>query len=133
MLVVLRCPPWLPKRGGVTKGKRRIYPEGRFWVRAGLRPGPGEASGGPPESFWDLRSGRKVIKIYGFGVFSKKNRIRLTLNRPGRRAFRETTREGAAILEGTVQDSLFSHEDIEKSCRFVVDSGITKGVLFGFR
>ena len=62
-----------------------------------------------------------------------ESRIRPTLNRAGRRAFRETTREGAAILEGTVQNSLFSHEDIEKSCRFVVNSGIIKGVLFGFR
>ena len=70
MLGVPRCTLWLPKRGGFTKEKRRIYPEGRFRVRAGLRPGPGEASGGPPESFWDLRSGRKVMKIEEFGVFS---------------------------------------------------------------
>ena len=43
-----------------------------------------------------------------------ESRIRLTLNRPGRRAFRETTREGAAILEGTVQDWAFPHQNIEK-------------------
>ena len=102
-------------------------------MRAGLRPGPGEASGGPAESFWDLRSGRKVMKIEEFGVFSWGKEGSLPLNRPGRRAFRETTREGAAILEGIVQNSLFSHEDIEQSCRFVVNSGIIKGVLFGFR
>ena len=47
------------------------------------------------------------------------------------KGFRETTREGAAILEGTVQNSLFSHEDIEKSCRFVVNRGIIKGVFSG--
>ena len=62
-----------------------------------------------------------------------ESRIRLTLNRPGRRAFRGTTREEVAILEGTVQNSLFSHESIEKSCGFDVNSGIIKGVLFGFR
>ena len=67
-------------------------------------------------------------------AFSRgESRVRLTLNRPGRKAFRETTGEGAAILEGTVQNWLFSHEDIEKSCRFVVNRGIIKGVLFGFR
>ena len=70
MLGAPRCPLGLPKRGGFTGGKWAIYPEGRFRVRAGLRPGPGEASGGPPESFWDLRSGRKVIKIDEFRVFS---------------------------------------------------------------
>ena len=65
-------------------------------------------------------------------AFSRgESRVRLPLNRPGRKAFREITREGAAILEGTVQNSLFSHEDIEKSCRFVLNSGIIKGVLFG--
>ena len=67
-------------------------------------------------------------------VFSRgETRIRLTLNLSGSRTFRETTREGGAILEGTVQNSLFSHENIKKSCRFVVNSGIIKGVLFGFR
>ena len=67
-------------------------------------------------------------------VFSRgENRIRLTLNLSGRRAFRETTREGAAILEGTVQDSVFPHENIRKSCHFIVNSAFTKGVLFGLR
>ena len=75
----------------------------------------------------------KSSKLMHSAFSRRENRIRLTLTLPGRRAFRETTREGAAILEGTVQNSLFSHEDIEKSCRFVVNSGIVKGVLFGFR
>ena len=75
----------------------------------------------------------KLSKLRNLAFSRGESRVRLPLNRPGRRAFRETTREGAAILEGTVQNSLFSHEDIEKSCRFVVNSGIIKGVLFGFR
>ena len=75
----------------------------------------------------------KESKVTDFGFSRRETRIRLTLNLSGSRAFRETTREGAAILEGTVQNSLLSHEDIEKSCRFVVNSGIIKGVLFGFR
>ena len=75
----------------------------------------------------------KSSKLRNLAFSRGEKRVWLTLNRPGRRAFRETTREGAAILEGTVQNSLFSHEDIEKSCRFVVNSGIIKGVLFGFR
>ena len=70
----------------------------------------------------------------GNSAFSRgENRIRLTLNLSGRRAFRETTREGVAILEGTVQDSVFPHENVQKSSRFVVNSAFTKGVLFGFR
>ena len=55
------------------------------------------------------------------------------LNLSGSRAFRETTREGVAILEGTFQDWAVPHENITKSYRFVVNSGITQGVLFGFR
>ena len=67
-------------------------------------------------------------------VFSRgETRIRLTLNLSGGRTFRETTREGAAILEGTVQDWAFPHENITKSYRFVVNSGIIQGVLFGLR
>ena len=67
-------------------------------------------------------------------VFSRgESRIRLTLNLSGSRTFCETTREGAAILEGTFQDSVFLHENIQKSYRFVVNSGIIQGVLFGFR
>ena len=75
------------------------------------------------------------MKIAEFGVFSwgKEGSVSIEPTRKKRRAFRETTREGAAILEGTVQNSLFSHEDIEQSCRFVVNSGIIQGVLFGFR
>ena len=89
--------------------------------------------GRSPESFWDLRRGRKVLKAEEFDISRGENRIRLTLNLSGRRAFRETTRERAAILEGTVQGWVFPHENIAKSYRFVVNSGITKGVLFGFR
>ena len=67
-------------------------------------------------------------------VFSLgENRIRLTLNGAGRRAFRETTREGAAILEVTVQNWAFPHKNIRESYRFVVNRGIIKGVLFGLR
>ena len=67
-------------------------------------------------------------------VFSRgETRIRLTLNLSGSRTFRETTREGAAILEGTVQDWAFPHENIQKSYRFVVNSGIIQGVFFGLR
>ena len=75
----------------------------------------------------------KSSKLMNLAFSRGENQVRLTLDRPGRRAFRETTREGAAILEGTVQNSFFSHENIAKSCRFVVNSGITKGVLFAFR
>ena len=67
-------------------------------------------------------------------VFSRgETRIRLTLNLSGSRAFSETTRERVAIIVGTFQDSVFPHENIKKSCRFIVNSGIIKGVLFGFR
>ena len=94
--------------------------------RGGFRRSSGELLG-PPEwskSYQNWRIWRFLVGKIG---------ARLTLNRPGRRAFRETTREGAAILEGTVQNWLFSHENIKKSCRFVTNRGITKGVLFGFR
>ena len=94
--------------------------------RGGFRRSSGELLG-PPE--WSKSHENSTNLAFSRG----ESRVRLPLNRPGRRAFRETTREGAAILEGTVQNSLFSHEDIEKSCRFVVNSGIIKGVLFGFR
>ena len=48
-------------------------------------------------------------------AFSRgETRIRLTLNLSGGRTFSETTREGAVILEGTVQNSLFSHENISR-------------------
>ena len=43
----------------------------------GTIPGPDGSPigsrGGPPERFWDLRSGRKVIKIDEFRVFSWGN------------------------------------------------------------
>ena len=75
----------------------------------------------------------KYGKLKDFAFSHGEIRIRPTLKPSGSRAFRETTREGAAILEGTVQDWAFPHENIEKSCGFVVNSGILKGVLFGFR
>ena len=75
----------------------------------------------------------KSSKFTNLAFSRGENRVRLTLNRPGRRAFRETTREGAAILEGTVQDWAFPHENIKTSYRFIVNSGIIKGVFFGFR
>ena len=54
---------WLPPRVdcGVEYSwfmlmrKQRISSWGRLGVRMGLRSGPGEASGGLPESFWELR------------------------------------------------------------------------------
>ena len=70
----------------------------------------------------------KSSKLMNSAFSRGETRIRLTLNLSGRRAFRETTREGVAILEGTVQDSVFPHENIGKSYRFVVNSGIIKGV-----
>ena len=35
----------------------------------GFRLGPGEAAGGPPECFWDLRGDLKGLKINGLRVF----------------------------------------------------------------
>ena len=75
----------------------------------------------------------KLSKL-GNSVFSRgETRIPLTLNLSGSRTFRETTREGVATLDGTFQDWAFPHENIGKSCRFGIHSGIIKGVLFGFR
>ena len=104
---------------------------------AGTIPGP---DGSPTGSRGGFRGAsgtfgvmEKLSKLANSAFSRGETRIRLTLNLPGRRAFRETTREGAAILEGTVQNSLFSHKNIMKSCCFVANSGITRGVLFGFR
>ena len=103
----------------------------------GTTPGPGGSPTGSRGGFRGASGAFGVIEKLSKlanSVFSRgETRNRLTLNLSGSRTFRETTREGAAILEGTVQNSLFSHENIEKSCRFVVNSGIIKGVLFGFR
>ena len=104
---------------------------------AGTIPGP---DGSPIGSRGGLRrasgtSGviEKLSKLAN-SVFSRgETRIRLTLNLPGSRTFSETTREGVAILEGTFQDWAFPHGNIQKSYRFVVNSGIIQGVLFGFR
>ena len=73
------------------------------------------------------------LSIFMNSLFSPgETRIRLTLNLSGSRTFSETTREGVAILEGTVQDWAFPHQNIKKSYRFVVNSGMIKEVLFGF-
>ena len=75
----------------------------------------------------------KSSKLTNSAFSRGETRIRLTLNLSGSRAFSETTRERAAILEGTFQDWAFPHENIKTSYRFVINSGIIKGVLFGFR
>ena len=103
----------------------------------GAHGSPAGSRVGPSESVGDLRGAAKGFDKYSkfidFAFSRGEARIRLTLNLSGGRTFRETTREGAPILEGTVQDWAFPHENVEKSCGFVVNSGITKGVLFGFR
>ena len=76
---------------------------------------------------------KKESQLKDFAFSRGETRIRLTLNLSGGSAFRETTRERSAIIEGTFQDWAFPHENIEKSCCLVVKSGIAKGVLFGFR
>ena len=104
---------------------------------AGTIPGPDGSPigsrGGLRRTFGTCGVVEKLSKLANSAFSRGETRIRLTLNLSGGRTFRETTREGAAILEGTVQNWLFSHENIAKSCGFVVNSGITKGVLFGFR
>ena len=62
---------------------------------------------------------------------ARKNRIRLTLNLSGSKAFSETTREGIAILEGTFRDLACPEENIAKSYRFLISTGIIKGVVLG--
>ena len=54
----------------------------------------------------------KLSKLIDSAFSRGETRIRLTLNLSGGRTLRETTREGAAILEGTVEDSAFPHENI---------------------
>ena len=104
---------------------------------AGTIPGP---DGSPIGSRGGLRrafgtSGviEKLSKLTNSAFSRGETRIRLTLNLSGGRTFSETTREGVAILEGTFQAWAFPHENIKKSYRFVVNSGIIQGVLFGFR
>ena len=102
-------------------------------------------SDGPPVGFWGRSFGvfwgypghfkgvEEASKVNHF-VFSRgETRIRFTLNLSGSTAFRETTRERVAIIDGTFEDSVFPHENIQKSYRFVVNSAFTKGVLVGFR
>ena len=100
-------------------------------------PGPG---GSPTASRGGFRGASRTFGVIekslklANSVFSRgETRIRLTLNLSGSRTFRETTREGAAILEGTVQDWVFPQENMKRSYRFMVNSGIIKGVLFDHR
>ena len=75
----------------------------------------------------------ELSKLTNLAFSRGETRIPFTLNLSGGRTFSETTREGAAILEGTVQDWVFPHENITKNYCFVVNSGMIKGVLFGLR
>ena len=104
---------------------------------AGTIPGPDGSPigsrGGLRRAFGTSGVVEESSKLTNSAFSRGETRIRLTLNLSGGRTFRETTREGAAILEGTVEDSVFPDENIEKSYRFVVNSGMIKGVLFGFR
>ena len=103
----------------------------------GTIPGPDGSPigsrGGLRRAFGTCGVVEKLSKLMHLAFSRGECRVRLTLNLSGGRTFRETTRKGAAILEGTFQDWAFPHENIEKSCGFVVNSGITKGVLFGLR
>ena len=65
------------------------------------------------------------------GFSRGENRLRFTLNRPGRRACRETTREGAAILEGTVENPLFSHEEQFEAVLALEPNACFWGFTFG--
>ena len=81
----------------------------------GLRPGPGEASGGSPESFWDLRSGRKVVKINEFGVFSwgKEGSAYIELTRE--KGFSRNYARGSSDFRGHRSEFVvFSREYYEK-------------------
>ena len=104
---------------------------------AGTIPGPDGSPigsrGGLRRTFGTCGVVEKLSKLTNSAFSRGETRIRLTLNLSGGRTFSETTREGVAILEGTFQDWAFPHENIEKSYRFVVHSGITKRVLFRFR
>ena len=104
---------------------------------AGTIPGPDGSPigsrGGLRRAFGISGGVEKLSKLTD-SVFSLgETRIRLTLNLSGGRGFLETTREGAAILEGTFQAWAFPHEHIEKVYSFVINSGITQGVFFGLR
>ena len=118
------------EKGWLDEGKMKD-------LASGTIPGPDGSPigfrGGLGRAFGTSGVVEKLSKLANLAFSRGETRIRLTLNLSGGRTFRETTREGAAILEGTVEDSAFPHENIEKSYRFVVNSGIIKGVLFGFR
>ena len=104
---------------------------------AGTIPGshgsPTGSRGGLRRAFGTSGEVEKLSKLTNSEFSRGETRFWLTLNLSGGRIFREITREGVAILEGTVQDWAFPHENIKKSYRFMVNSGITKVVLFGFR
>ena len=68
-----------------------------------------------------------------FALSARKNRIRLTLNLSGGKAFSETTREWTAILEGTFGDLAPPEQNIQKNYRFLINTGIIKGVVLGLR
>ena len=104
---------------------------------AGTIPGPDGSPigsrGGLRGAFGTSEVAEKTSKLTNCAFSRGETRIRLTLNLSGRKAFRETTREGVAILEGTFQDWAFPYGNIQRSCRFVINSDIIKGVLFRFR
>ena len=133
MLVVLRCQFWLPK-GVVLRRENEGFirrddsGSGRVSDRV-----PGRLPEVLRRAFGISGVVEKSSKLTNLACSRGENRVRLTLNRPGRRAFRETTRERVAILEGTVQNSLFSPENTTKSSCFFANSGMTKGILFGLR
>ena len=128
---------WLHPHGnlGFEKG---WFSEGRMEdFAAGTIPGshgsPIGSRGGLRRAFGTSGVVEKLSKLTNLAFSPGESRIRLTLNLSGGRTFSETTRERVAIIEGTFQDWAFPQENIAKSCGFVVNSGITKGVLFGFR
>ena len=118
------------EKGWFSEGKMKDFAAGTI---PGSHGSPIGSRGGLRRAFGTSGVVEKSSKFTN-SVFSRgETRIRLTLNLSGGRTFRETTREGAVILEGIVQNWAFPHENIEKSYRFVVNSGMIKGVLFGFR
>ena len=68
-----------------------------------------------------------------FELSARKNKLRLTLNLSGSKAFSETTREWTAILEGTFRDLARPEENIAKSYRFLISTGIIEAVALGVR
>ena len=89
---------------------------------AGTIPGshgsPIGSRGGLRRAFGTSGVVEKLSKLKNLAFSRGETRIRLTLNLSGGRTFRKTTRERAAILEGTVQDSVFPHENIGEKLPF---------------